>query len=152
MIILESPHVNEYDPITKAAIGPAMGKTGCNFEKYFDTIIKNSKIYNSICNSYYDIVLINSVQYQCSLGLPLSKYSKLRNTNWISCFNGGNLSTDLENRLTALNPSFIINLCTEKLRQYVSNYIMQGKIISPYKLTDGNHPVSWTNPAFRIIK
>lgn len=42
VIILESPHISEYDPVTSMALGPAMGKTGENLKKI--SCRKNSKI------------------------------------------------------------------------------------------------------------
>lgn len=157
VVILESPHTNEYDPITGQALGLALGKTGKLFAKHFSSALKKSKIFPALSssNNKFAVVLINSVQYQCSLGrfLTLSKNKSLRNRNWRSCFNGGaksndlNLrkSNDLDLRLKALNPDYIINLCTKDLRSDVTDYISRSPVfsISSQNFTEGNHPASW---------
>lgn len=154
VIILESPHKNEYDPITSMAIGPAMGRTGINFKNYFASKIQKSKIYQQICISQHDIVLVNSIQYQCSLGYKLNgkgayRYKKQRDKNWLICF-GNSSSNDLIKRITAINPCAIINLCTigiRNLKQHVDNDVTSNlnKIKKKSVLyTTGDHPSTWT--------
>ncbi len=156
VVILESPHTNEYDPITGQALGLALGKTGKLFAEHFSSALKNSKKFRALSssNNKLAVVLINSVQYQCSLGrfLTLSKNKSLRNRNWRSCFNGG--ANDLNLRLEALNPDYIINLCTKNLRSDVTNYISRSTVFSinnNQNFTEGNHPASWEDSNKRTI-
>lgn len=71
VIILESPHVDEYEG--NMPIGPAQGKTGDNINKYLCTILDEA-VQREILNvnskfPKYDLVLMNAIQYQCSLGM-----------------------------------------------------------------------------------
>lgn len=152
VVLLESPHVNEYDPITGQALGPALGSTGRYFQNYFSTLLAASRIFVNLNSLTLDVVLANPVQYQCSLGLNLSipGNATLRDRNLISCFHGGPTSNDLDHRLQALRPSFVINLCTTCLRQYVTTYITNNYPYN-YNFTDGNHLQSWRYPNNRII-
>lgn len=62
VIILESPHKNEFLP---NLIAPALGNTGINLNRYlheiFYDLLKNN-------NKSYNVLLFNCVPYQCSLG------------------------------------------------------------------------------------
>ena len=146
VIILESPHKDEFDTITSMALGPAMGKTGDNLKAHFDFAIQNSSIYQFLLGASHDIVLVNAIQYQCSLGNSLGKKKptniSLRNTNFKLCFN----TNDLQKRLNALKPFATINLCTKQFQQNVANIAQ-----SFNNYTYGNHPSSWYIPSNRII-
>jgi len=78
-IVLESPHIDEfeYDESKEpyeaiSAKGPAMGKTRDRFFEKFLELVKKSEIYRKIETGTHDIVFMNSIQYQCSLGQRLS--------------------------------------------------------------------------------
>ena len=58
LLILESPHIDEF----KGELGPAKGKTGKNIKQYFNTVDGLKRI-----NGIRPVVLINAIQYQCSL-------------------------------------------------------------------------------------
>ena len=161
VIILESPHKDEFDPITLMALGPAMGNTGRNLVKHFDSLIQNSSIYNYLTGAPHDIVLVNAIQYQCSLGNNLSgkgsyQNKKQRDKNWLACFNAVN-SNDLLNRIDAIKPFAIINLCTFglfnlqlHLDRTVRQYIQTTQPQTLY--TIGKHPSSWHISYNRIIQ
>lgn len=141
VIILESPHKSEYDD-SKKAIGPAQGLTGKLFYEKFDDLIQSSIIHSAISKSIHDVVLVNAVQYQCSLGMNLTKCANKcqKNINFSRCFIGGVKSNDLERRLEALNPFAVINLCTKPLCVQVAAIADQFK-----NYTCGTHPASWNN-------
>ena len=76
VIILESPHISEFSTKReddffddKILANPALGKTGNNLQKYFT---HNNLIEKSIHDLHkykkYKVILMNSIQYQCSLG------------------------------------------------------------------------------------
>lgn len=150
LVILESPHKDEFNGSNP--IGPAQGKTGIFFFSYFANAIAQSAKLNGIYNllSVYDIVLMNSDQYQCSNGATLNgNYlnKKQRDINWKENFSINNI--DFINRIKAINPTIIINLCTNgiskpTLRNCVEtaifNNILQNTNIH---YTSGNHPSSW---------
>ena len=138
VIILESPHVDEFDSNGKAK-GPAQGKTGDFFDIYFEQLLKQSIISNIIGTSTHAVVFVNSVQYQCSLGKrPLKGINRNNcNRNWKLCFQSG-CDIDLVDRLNALNPIAVINLCTATLKKDVEQ-----KVCHFSNYTRGNHPISW---------
>lgn len=154
IIVLESPHKDEFDPITLQPIGPAMGKTGENFRSFFEQLL-NGTSKSILTNGQHTIILLNAVQFQCSLGKKLSglgsyKNKKMRDDNFIKCFNNEN---DFINRIKAINPVLVINLCTIGLKKnnligHVSNELKNANI----KYTVGSHPSRWNNPNNRFIK
>lgn len=143
IIILESPHIDEF--ANGIALGPAMGKTGKYFGKFFDSLIINSKNINLQLQQKYDVIFVNAIQYQCSLGNKLNgkgtyQNKKQRDQNWLTCFNNSN-SNDLKDRITAIKPYAVINLCTigiNNLQLYVDRILNS---LSNY--TIGNHPSTW---------
>lgn len=153
VVILESPHKEEFCKMCGMPIGPARGKTGNYFDEHFGKLIKNSSIYQYINAGMHAVVFVNAVQYQCSLGNSLQGKNNAQNRiicdkNWVRCFNGG-CKYDLKRRVAALKPIAIINLCTKgkrNLRGIVQPYVNQ---IATY--TYGNHPSSWWCKNCRII-
>lgn len=153
VIILESPHKDEYNTNTLQALGPAMGKTGIAFNQYFDSLIVASKNIALSPQHNHDILFVNAIQYQCSLGKKLNgkdsyENKKQRDQNWLTCFNNSE-SNDLEKRIAAIKPYAIINLCTiglSNLQLYVDravkSYVNQVGNSSIY-YTIGNHPSTW---------
>ena len=59
----------------------------------------------------YRVILMNSIQFQCSLGEIPKKY---RDYMWLSLWFGTNnlFKNDFINRLNSYNPSYIFNFCT----------------------------------------
>lgn len=148
VIILESPHKNEYQGLTPK--GPALGKTFEYFELYFDRLIRSSGLYSKIRSKTCDVVFMNAVPYQCSEGKPLNKANRLKcNQNWEKCFVNG-CSDYLISRIVGVNPIVVINLCTSPsfLRPMVERKIINMSIAH----TLGNHPSSWWSPKNRVIK
>lgn len=152
-IVLESPHIEEF----KGKIGPAKDATGRCFFLHFKELIKKSVIYNEINTVEHDIVFMNSIQYQCSLGkcLTKTKNKKQRDDNWILCFEDEN-SCDIERRLQAINPFATINLCTQgkgsvpRLRNL--QQMLHVKISYMKNYTWGSHPYSWLKEENRFIR
>lgn len=68
ILVLESPHKDEYDD-QKNPIGPANGKTGNHINKYLVSILNNAVGYLKPIYPKYDLILLNAIQYQCSLGV-----------------------------------------------------------------------------------
>ena len=61
VVILESPHIHEFDENTKGRIGPASGNTGKRIRLYISDYFE--RMFDS-CT----LALVNVVQYQCSIG------------------------------------------------------------------------------------
>lgn len=151
LVILESPHYDEYDQFSHAPYGPACKTSGYYFLKHFvNIILRNNTIMSKLTKRTYKIIFINSVQYQTSLGYkPLKK--KIRDRNWLNLW-GWAFNTDLINRIKSFptKNSIIINLCTigcNNLRNMVSNQLNMHNIVHHY----GYHPCTWFNPKKRQI-
>lgn len=69
VLLLESPHRYEFTSERKGLSpkGPAYGKTGSNIRKFLKNIIPLD--FGDIDS--HELILVNAVQFQCSLGLPL---------------------------------------------------------------------------------
>lgn len=153
VIILESPHKDEFNALGNA-IGPAMGATGNRFNTWFFSIVQNSNIYPNINHLTMDVIFVNAVQYQCSLGKPIQANKPLRDNNWFTCFNNG-CNIDLIRRLNAIAPIAIINLCTigneyHSMQSTLDNYII-GNGLQTIQYTKGYHPSTWFSAKRRII-
>lgn len=158
IFILESPHIDEFDSKTKKPIGPACGKkgqAGCNIEHYLNTVFKNSPLFASSLknNSTYELLLMNAVQYQASLGIsPIDKQK--RDDNWLDFWNRG-FDKDLVNRIKHIRKYAqdvkVVNLCTiglSGLHFYVNSMLMANNI--PF--FEGYHPsYNWSLPGRQKI-
>ena len=173
VIILESPHKNEYTIYKKENNEklynsvPALGKTGKNIEEYLDEILKN-QLKELQSNDEYLIILMNSIQYPCSLFEPTERH---RSQVFEDCWNKKYVSEeediylyreDFKKRLKSYNPSIVINACTgntiernKKLSGYLGerknlNVLVQKEIddliekkIIESKLYQIHHPCRW---------
>lgn len=149
--ILESPHRDEYLINTNTRWGhAAMGQTGKLFDKNFYNML--SQNHGNIAIGTYDVVLLNSVQFQCSNGLrPLNK--TVRDGNWNSMINNNEVYDDLLRRIESLNPRYIINLCTKgniNLQLILHAKLLAGNVLQGTRFTHGWHPSSWYNPNANI--
>lgn len=106
IIILESPHIDEFNgPI----IGPLLNKkTGKAFRKYFPELL-TSALSNLPSNNKYNVILMNSIQYQCSLGIDTKVF---RDRVWLTLWFKKSIRNNFYYRLSSYNPKIIINLCT----------------------------------------
>lgn len=126
-----------------------MGTTGRLFEKKVDSLIRNSNIYKSVCNKKYSVVFLNAIQYQCSLGGNLSnkRGKEIRDNNWNLCFENPAYN-DIVERIEAINPYLVINLCTKGLTGMQSKLEekLYNEILLKYnkiKYAKGTHPSTW---------
>lgn len=105
LIVLESPHVEEYNKKFPIAPAPALGSTGCNLDKYFLGIISEY-----IPEGKYHVILSNAIQYQCSLGEDTEKY---RDRVWLKLWLCKDFDRNFFNRIEFYRPDVIVNLCTK---------------------------------------
>lgn len=114
IIILESPHIAEFDPITKQPLGPCQGKTGENIAMYLSEILKSNHVGLTLSHKKYDIVLLNAIQYQCSLGEDTKLY---RDAMFLYYWEQLDFRKDFVERLirarTTYSESIIVNCCTK---------------------------------------
>ena len=139
-IVLESPHKDEFNYENKNALGPAIGTTGDNIEKYLPEVVFNYlpskkndcnisyEPNDQIPNGTYKVLLINAIQYQCSLGEDTKLYrDKIFSKMWEDI----KVRQDFIDRLKSHNPKVVINCCTKgdfsegekELRKLVQNEI-----------------------------
>ena len=141
VIVLESPHKNEYDA-SGNAIGPAQSTTGRLFNLKFTSMVSNSTIADAISLDTHDVIMVNAVQYQCSLGNPLNTRANraIRDQIWLNCLSGG-CAQDLIYRIDAIDPMCVINLCTKGVSNLQDTL---SPLISGFGIyTYGSHPSTW---------
>ena len=121
VIILESPHKDEY---SKKITAPAMGTTGENINKYLLDIL-NKKIGNpQIDKKEYDVILMNAIQYQTSLGIYTEYF---RDRVWLTLWNKGDLRKEFIKRLEGYNADIVFNFCTNGSHKKDLIYILDKK-------------------------
>lgn len=134
-LVLESPHREEFftnlESKTRKTIRekpfPAMGTTGDRIvESLPDVLLKYilqkedgggaiTRAVRDIENGDYRLVLVNVIQFQCSLGEPTDRY---RDAFFQKCFNDPVFSNDFIERLKEYRPSIIINCCTLSKKEF----------------------------------
>lgn len=161
-IVLESPHKEEFDYKNKRAIGPAIGTSGNNLKKYLPQVVFNylpdrtvdNKIYyapeDQIPNGKYKVLLINAIQYQCSLGEDTKQYrDKIFSVMWKQL----SVRNDFCDRLKSHKPCVVINACTstgdKDRKSNVQNAINECQ--SKLNL-QSPHPSSWYDASNRRIE
>lgn len=139
IMILESPHADEF----KEVIGPAKGATGSSIRAHIRRALK------CISPEKFDLILLNAVQYQCSLGISTDC---VRDDVFLEIWNnqGGKENFRLRLNQVARAGDVIVNCCTvgnAKLRYLVQAEIndmrptLEAKGVSSFKKR--THPSSW---------
>ena len=112
VVILESPHINEYnykdstgEILLRIPPMPAMGTTGLKLQKDFIDTANNL-----LKDGCYDVILMNAIQYQCSLG---ENPNENRDRIWLKMWLEEERDKNLIKRLEEYKPDIIFNLCTE---------------------------------------
>lgn len=143
LLILESPHTSEF----KDKVGPAKGVTGTNIAKCLTFVPGLENVLDS------SLILMNAVQYQCSLGKMTSEHrDKVFKAVWER---GGK-----EDFLQRLRGAFrrgdiIVCACTQgnrskgagELRQLVHRVIAQE--FPEATILRRTHPAKWNMPSRR---
>lgn len=157
ILILESPHRYEFqsDQASLKSPKPAQGETGRQIRSHIRHIAKSSPMGT---DDDFDLILVNAVQYQCSLGTqPLNK--ALRNKVFEEFWSLESAQNDFKERLSTAYRSdrndVILNCCTggkrkNALRQQVAATIQ--KWSKNVELFRGSHPSSWRYTSNRKIE
>ena len=139
IIVLESPHVDEFED--ENAPCPANGTTGRFLRSFWDKIFGNA--YDG-----YAAVLVNAVQYQCSLGIqPID--GRTRDLVFQTLLDMEFFREDLERRISAIVASgdVILNACTMGMARTIrklNNKEMVGQVLNKrWRCLDVYHPSSW---------
>lgn len=160
-IILESPHIDEYESNAEKLIpiGPAQGQTGKKIEKNIEKLIERLRDFHVIeDNHLYRINIINAVNFQTSLHYihekPLNNYYReLRDKIWLKMWSEiPQIKNEFLKHTSSLKKgSIIINACPKSLKPFVNLEYIQN--INKYHLFESNHPTStenWVDSLFKI--
>ena len=144
ILVLESPHKDEL----KDTVAPAKGSTGKLIRKYALEVL--SHISSVKKKNSYGLILVNAVQFQCSLGLPTRYY---RDEIFLSAWEHGGRENFIE-RLTAIHKKgdIVVNACTMgnfNLKDKVSCAICEA--IGCSSFYEAKHPSSWFSSKNRTI-
>ena len=104
ILILESPHVEEFvEPY-----GPAKGVTGKNIRNLFQAVCGEDLLIGK-----YNLILMNAIQYQCSLGLPTKYYrDKVFDSVW-ECFGRSNFESRINKLVKVILPPKSVHKITK---------------------------------------
>ena len=146
IVILESPHTEEYD-INGIPQGPACGTTGKNLRKMSELIIfQNYK--------NYQLYIINAIPFQCSLGdKKMTCRDRVFTATWKKREIGKKYFTErLDNLVETLSSKYdtiiFVNACTvrnnrKKNVQEVIDHIKKHREIKSFET---EHPANWNIP------
>ncbi len=145
-LVLESPHKNEFDQYNNP-LRPANGKTGNAINSKLSNRPWVNKNLNS--NYYYEIYIMNPVQYQASCYCVLGNNCSRNNTNQVfrKLFSKlfFNLRNDFINRINTYMPDMIINCCSScgSLKKTVEVAIKESSFYSNNHYVIDYHPSKW---------
>lgn len=176
VIILESPHVDEFRHIIGCKDGfrigmPCMGKTGENLKEYFIDVLNNKenadefkKELQNDKNKKFNIIVMNAIQFQCSLGFKLGKeedkFTKKKDELCKKIIESDEIKENICRRLVKYNPRYILNCSTGAIRKdienivkndlkdYIDEKVFKGKSIV---YIEGKHPSSWIESKYRTL-
>jgi hypothetical protein len=143
ILILESPHVDEYidEP------GPAKGFTGEMIRQHLSSAIDLTGRLS------FGVVLMNAIQYQCSLGSNTAVYrDRVFRAAWVQ---GGKEEFQARLLATVEPGDLVMNCCTKgndfeihtPLRSLVENAIRE--VMPEIETIKRMHPASWRDPTWR---
>lgn len=141
VLVMESPHIHEFIENW----GPAKGITGKRIRKYIGAIVAG------LGGELSNLILVNAIQYQCSLGLPTHLYrDRVFKSLWET---GGAVDFEQRLRLIYRPHDMLLNCCTgtEPLigrRQLVTTAIRNS--VGSVALHSGPHPFSWISESNRM--
>lgn len=146
VIVLESPHIDEFDDC-RVAVGPAQGSTGASIQNN----IVNLLVAAGVPRKKYRLLLMEAIPYQCSNNnSPIKKVRDRRNRLfkriW-KLFGGRNY---FEERIASYKPAVILNACTGGLTSINKGHSLNGlvqKSLKKYRTNNSkallyfsNHP------------
>jgi len=155
IVVLESPHKDEY--CKNGLRMPAMGITGANLDMYFKDILNltiktNRDLFNSFKYPMYRVILMNAIQYQCSLGQKTNGSSFCFRDRMFTKMWGKSedsiVQRDFIKRLMQYKPDIIFNFCTaignNGVRDLILATIKYKKLPRLKLLYKAYHPVCWS--------
>ncbi|EUJ41065.1 hypothetical protein PWEIH_02117 [Listeria weihenstephanensis FSL R9-0317] len=150
ILLLESPHVDEYNICNGELkpIAPAQGKTGSNIKEYLGKVLSGIDVLDE---GKYRLYIINPVPFQTSLRSlkPAGQIDgKLRDKVWKKLW-GASCKNEFKELWDQIRETkLIINACTSNLKEEVEEAIKDMDVES-YKTY---HPSRWSKSPFGIKK
>jgi hypothetical protein len=138
LLVLESPHTSEFG----ASPGPAKGSTGRNIVRYLRQVPGLQD------KGDFGLVLVNAVQFQCSLG---RRTSEVRDAVFFDIWTTGG-RTDFETRFRTLyrDGDCVINCCTRGKSRAASAQLrvqvhraLAARLLAGTVVLRRNHPSFW---------
>lgn len=147
ILVLESPHKDEFQD--GQAIGPAVGSTGRNIAEHLWDMPEFKPL-----AAETGVILMNAIQYQCSLGEPTWK---CRDDVFRKLWSDRGYSVDFKTRLRKIIRAgdVVANCCTKgKKRKYLREMVHESivEVLDERKnvpLYGRAHPCSWWSPRVR---
>ena len=158
VVILESPHKDEYLRDVSQPIAPAQGATGSNVQGWLDRVLRSC---SALCTELEEettrVILANPIQYQASLVSVIrsSCWRRTRDSVWRELWHSQLIRAAFEARLTSYSPDFIINACTHDVgcsRDHCPNnadckkHRIRSFLAGPFEgcsRYEANHPSWW---------
>lgn len=165
VVILESPHKEEFRCNVGRPIAPAQGRTGARIRNHLGRVLQSCDALYGELEEGTRIVLANPVQFQTSLvsvvRCPGFEWKKVRTSVWKALWNyrpptnhpnnGGQTTdasyptrVDFKERLIALAPDHIVNACTSPLKLCVRDFLERS--FSDVARYEAHHPSVWGSP------
>ena len=146
VIVLESPHKDEYLRDVSQPIAPAQGSTGSKIQGYLDCVLRTSP---ALCDELEDqetrVVLANPIQFQTSLASVIqpSNWQRVRNAVWRKIWSCQSMRDNFNARMESYSPDVIINACTRNLKNEVRTFLYR-RFGAPHRY-EAHHPSYWNN-------
>jgi hypothetical protein len=142
ILILESPHINEFED----GLGPAKGPTGARIRSHILDEALGFRGYSD-----YGLILVNAIQYQCSLGDSTRKH---RDRIFRCVWENGGKECFIERIKKYFHDGDVIAICCTKgkdrcdvsneLRVLVHKAIKEEEVLVKVgKVLRKTHPASW---------
>ena len=157
VLLLESPHVDEYDEDFNP-IAPAQGMTGCAINLKISECLNdifNMCPYAKVDDGEYPLIIGNPIQWQTSLhhilGLNLWEQTgkSIRNKVWRTIWEQVCVKNDFNDRLKSYGSVLIINACTSGLKDLVKKYLKEHYLKEhSKKQVICYHPCIWSSRGY----
>ena len=146
VIVLESPHKDEYLRDVSQPIAPAQGSTGSNIQGYLDCVLRKSPaLRDELEDQETRVILANPIQFQTSLASVIqpSDWHRVRNAVWRTIWSCQLMQDDFCARMESYSPDVIINACTSDLKHKIRAYL-NGRFSAPHRY-EAHHPSVWNS-------
>ena len=163
VLLLESPHTDEYGMDLIDRKGPAVSRTGAGgrIDRCLDTVLMHIQLVTGLIASGSHVVISNPIQFQTSLhaihGQPVSNspWDELRDNVWRTLWNESrnHLKQCFLARLGSYHPKVIINACTSSLKPCVTSCVKEwnngrNPVVPLYEVA---HPAHWQDLRPKLI-